>query len=45
MWGEAPITEQEVFETFALYIEGRIPNLVSYIRHFASRVNRCQLMR
>lgn len=29
MWGEAPIAPEEIFETFASYIEGRIPKLVS----------------
>lgn len=27
MWGEAPITPEDVFEVFALYVEGRIPIL------------------
>lgn len=25
MWGEAPIREEDIFEVFALYIEGKIP--------------------
>lgn len=25
MWGEAPITPQDIYEVFAQYIEGRIP--------------------
>lgn len=28
MWGEAPIVPEEIFETFAAYIEGKIPKLV-----------------
>lgn len=28
MWGEAPIVPGEIFETFASYIEGKIPKLV-----------------
>ena len=28
MWGEAPIVPEEIFETFASYIEGKIPKLV-----------------
>lgn len=28
MWGEAPIVPEEIFETFASYIEGKIPTLV-----------------
>ncbi|CAM9290367.1 unnamed protein product [Scytosiphon promiscuus] len=27
MWGEAPIVPEEIFETFASYIEGKIPTL------------------
>ncbi|CAN0144090.1 unnamed protein product [Ascophyllum nodosum] len=27
MWGEAPIAPEDIFETFASYIEGRIPKL------------------
>ncbi|CAN0409538.1 unnamed protein product, partial [Discosporangium mesarthrocarpum] len=27
MWGESPINPEEVFETFASYIEGKIPKL------------------
>lgn len=29
MWGEAPMAPEEIFETFAAYIEGKIPKLVS----------------
>lgn len=28
MWGESPIVPEEIFETFASYIEGKIPTLV-----------------
>ena len=28
MWGEAPMAPEEIFETFAVYIEGKIPKLV-----------------
>lgn len=28
MWGEAPIVPEEICETFASYIEGKIPKLV-----------------
>lgn len=28
MWGEAPIAPEDIFETFASYIEGKIPKLV-----------------
>ena len=39
MWGEGPISEREIFEVFALYVEGRIPNLVKvFLSHMCSFV-------
>lgn len=41
MWGEAPITHEDIFQTFAAYIEGKIPKLVRpyqpYLRHHGRR--------
>lgn len=39
MWGEAPMAPEEIFETFAAYIEGKIPKLVRCFKAVSSRHN------